>query len=342
MSGTPAGPPTPGTRPTTRKQSEKQSEKTEKEKETDRQEKLKLKPDKKEGTDKVSESEASKGDMATEFAKFQKELKKMLTESEAKMSDKLSGIQNNFTEKNDQVKDEIKAEMNNIRTEIKAEMKAELDLVKADMTKVKETISNVEDSLDFQDGQIKTLKEDQKNQIKTMKEDREAEIAAASAALDLKLNKLDIKLKLLEKQDRKYNLLFYGFEEEEGENVFAKLRDSFINELNLDEERVRSMYFAAGHRIPTKGSGPKPIILRCTSIADRELILSEAKNYGGLKKRVLIDLPQSMKDERSRLANAAYDIRKKEDMQTRIKDRGLDVFLEVRKTKKDKWVKRFV
>ena len=49
-----------------------------------------------------------------------------------------------------------------------------------------------------------------------------------------------------------------------------------------------------------------------------------------------------MKNERSRIATAAYDIRQKEDMHTRIRDKGLEVFLEVRKTAADKWMKRFV
>ena len=155
-------------------------------------------------------------------------------------------------------------------------MKLELDLVKSDITTVKEKISSVEDSFDFQDDQIKTVKENQEAQMKTLREDQEAAINAASAKLDVKMKELDVKLKLLEKQDRKYNLLFFGFKEEVGEDVFETLRDIFINDLKLDEERVRNKYFAAGHRIPIKASGPNPIILRCTFIADRELILSVA------------------------------------------------------------------
>ena len=118
------------------------------------------------------------------------------------------------------------------------------------------------------------------------------------------------------------------------------IRQSLTNDLKLDEERVQNMYFAAGHRVPTKAAGPNPIIIRCTSLEDRELILTNSKNYGGLKKRV--DLPKSMKEKRSVLAKKAYEIRQSEDIQTRIKDKGLEVFLEVRNNSSEKWVKRVV
>ena len=47
-----------------------------------------------------------------------------------------------------------------------------------------------------------------------------------------------------------------------------------------------------------------------------------------------------MKIERNRIANIAYQIRKGEELQTRIKDKGLDLYLEVRKDKNAKWVRR--
>ena len=83
------------------------------------------------------------------------------------------------------------------------------------------------------------------------------------------MRELDNKLMLLEKQDRKYNLLFYGFSEEADEDVFDIRRESFIVHKD-DERRVRSMYFSNGHRFPSKAPGPKAIILRFTSFEDRE------------------------------------------------------------------------
>lgn len=93
------------------------------------------------------------------------------------------------------------------------------------------------------------------------------------------------------------------------------------------------MYFSNGHRYPSKVPGRKPIILRFTSLDHRELVLSNAYKYAGKKKRILVDLPAEMKQKSSRPAKKAYKIRTKEEKQTRIRDKGLDVFLEVQKDK---------
>lgn len=165
---------------------------------------------------------------------------------------------------------------------------------------------------------------------------------ATNEELKEQMRELDNKLVLLEKYDRKYNLLFYGFTEEADEDVFDILKESFITELKVDEERARNMYFSNGHRFPSKAPGTKPIILRFTSFEDRELVLSSAHQYAGKKKRVLVDLPAEMQQERSRLSKKAFEIRKKEEKQSRIKDKGLDVFHEVSKDEHDKWQKRLV
>ena len=79
-----------------------------------------------------------------------------------------------------------------------------------------------------------------------------------------RIKSLEDKLKLLEKHNRRYNLLFYGIQETENERVIDKLRTFFKNELKIDRTSVDSMRFTNGHRIPSKGPGPKPIILRFT------------------------------------------------------------------------------
>ena len=88
-----------------------------------------------------------------------------------------------------------------------------------------------------------------------------------------KTGELDKKVKLPEKQDRKYNVLFYGTEEEAHENIYDTFGDSLMKDLGVDVERERTMYLAHGHRLLFSSPGPKPIILRFTSFADRELIL---------------------------------------------------------------------
>ena len=71
-------------------------------------------------------------------------------------------------------------------------------------------------------------------------------------------------------------------------------------------------------------------------------MLANAHKLAGSKRRILPDLPVVMKKERGRLAKEAYQIRKTEKLHTRIRDKGLEVYLEVRKEKTDSWVKRHV
>ena len=147
----------------------------------------------------------------------------------------------------------------------------------------------------------------------------------------------------MEKHDRKYNLLFYGFKEERNENIFANMRQVFVHDLGIDPYTVDSMYFVHGHRLPSENAeGPKPIIIRFSHFGDRELVLSMAYKLAGTRRRILSDLPVSMKKERRRIAKEAYYIRKNEKLKTRIKEKGLDVYLEVRKEDEDDWEKRKV
>lgn len=145
---------------------------------------------------------------------------------------------------------------------------------------------------------------------------------------------------LQEKQDRKYNLLFYGIPEEQDENLDDKLKTLFLDDLGLDYDRVNNMYFVHSHRMPSKSPGPKPVILRFCQYQDRDLVLSKSYKLAGSKRRIISDLPVIMKAERARLAKIAYKIRKDEKLKTRIKDKGLDVYLEVRKDDKDQWIRR--
>ena len=102
------------------------------------------------------------------------------------------------------------------------------------------------------------------------------------------------------------------------------------------------MFIVHGHRIPSKSPGPKPIIMRFGRYQDRDLVLSNAYKLAGSKRRIIADWPVPMKNERGRLSKIAFKIRKEEDMQKRIKDKGLSMYLEVRKDENAQWVKRNV
>ena len=62
---------------------------------------------------------------------------------------------------------------------------------------------------------------------------------------------------------------------------------------------------------------------------------SNAYKLAGSKRRIIAAWPVQMKNERKRLSKIAYRIRNDELLQTRIKDKGLDVYLEVRNCEVD-------
>ena len=244
-------------------------------------------------------------------------IRALLEKMDKKLEDRFQRLESKLASKFDSLQEDVRT----VREEVadsKIKFK-ELD------TKVSDIIKSVEFS-------SKTCEEKDKKQTAALREMKEE--------LECKVKALENKLLLQEKHDRKYNLLFYGIPEEQNEDIEDKLKNLFVDDLKLDYTRVNNMYFAHGHRIPSKTPGPKPIILRFSQYSDRDLVLSNAYQLAGSRRRIIADWPVQMKNERGRLSKVAFQIRKDEKLQTRIKDKGLDVYLEVRKDKNAAWVKR--
>ena len=251
------------------------------------------------------------------FTLFKEEIKVMFKTLDSSMDDKISKLETKFTGIFKELKDEV------------GNMKVNIEKNETDIVAINEKFEEYETSIEFNSSMIKDI--DQKHITK---------LEEAEKRIDDKLEELDNKLMLLEKQDRKYNLLFYGIPQEANERLYDKMRYFFETELGIEKEKAQNIHFVNGHRYPTKNKGPNPVILRFSSFDDRELVLSHAKNLLKTRKRILTDLPNKMKIERNRIANIAYQIKKGEELQTRIKDKGLDLYLEVRKDKNAKWVRR--
>lgn len=251
------------------------------------------------------------------FEKFQTEMRGLFQKLDNSIEEKINRLDDKFTNRFE----ELKTEMGVLKSDIEGNT--------SDIRSLDKTLRKHEETIEFNASQI--IESDQK---------RKREIKKMENSVDEKIKLLDQKLMLLEKQDRKYNLLFYGIPEQEGEKLYEKMPRFFVADLGIDERRAQDIHFVNGHRYPTKSDGPKPIILRFSCWDDRELVLSQAKNLLNTRKRILTDLPVPMKIERDKIAKVAYKIRKEEKLQTRIKDKGLDLYLEVRKDKKVKWVRR--
>lgn len=254
----------------------------------------------------------------SEFGKFKEEMRAMFTEISNNISERIHAFDEKFTGM-------FRSFQNEMET-----LRQEVNQTKEGISKVTEKVNEIEQSLEFHSQSLKDNDKKQEDNLKATKE-----------FIDQKLQEMNNKLLLLEKQDRKYNLLIYGVPEESDENVCEKMRDLFINELQISGTRVDNMYFAHGHRLPSKSNrGPRPIIIRFTSYGDRGLVLSNAPKLAGTKRRIVSDLPVVMKEARGELAKEAFKIRHEENLQTRIKEQGLKVYLEVRKNSTDSWVRR--
>lgn len=278
----------------------------------------------------VKVAPVEKGDKGTEseLGRFKTEMKVLLKEFSDNITSRMDEMEAKFTGmfkdyQNDM--EVIRQDVTDTKREV-IDIKGKMD----DITEKVEKIDGIETSLEFHSNELEDVKEKQKEKFIETRQ-----------YIDDKVTELNNKLQLLEKQDRKYNLIAYGIPEDNDENVCDKMREIFRNDLKISPHRVDNMYFAHGHRMPSKKKeAPRPIIVRFTSYGDRDLVLANAKKLAGTKRRIVTDLPVPMKEVRGVLAKEAFKIRHDEKLQTRIKERGLTVSLEVRKDESQPWVKR--
>lgn len=250
------------------------------------------------------------------MAQFMEEIRGMFKELKCDMNTKLKGINDKFTD----IITELRGDIGAVRND--------LDQANNDIQTLKRQVDEVDKSMEFHAEKVDNV---------------ESQYEEVNKKIDEKIATLNKKIMMLEKHERKYNLIFQGIEEERFEKLYDKMREFFVSFLEIQPDRADKINFSNGHRMPTKAVGvPKPIIMRFISYEDRELILSQAYKLAKTGKKILTDLPVVMKEERARLAKEAFNIREKEELKTRIRDIGLDMILEVRKEDSDKWIKRKV
>ena len=94
------------------------------------------------------------------------------------------------------------------------------------------------------------------------------------STLDKKIEKLEEKLILSEIQNRKSNLLIYGMQVKQGEDVIATLHEAF-NILGVQEEAAANIAIVNAHRLPRRnpdaGRGRVPIIATFCFVRDETL-----------------------------------------------------------------------
>lgn len=165
-------------------------------------------------------SESADSHSEQDLAKFSNEMRSMFKEFEGKITSKLKKIDEKFTV----IFNELREDLNGV--------KDELSEVQTDVQNIKEQVDAVESSIEYHAEKV--------NDIEKEQNDNRAKL---DTELNEKIDSLNNKLMMLEKHDRKYNLIFHGVAEEQGEKLFGKMRGFFVQFLKIEEERVKKNTF---------------------------------------------------------------------------------------------------
>ena len=193
---------------------------------------------------------------------------------------------------------------------IKYEYKLHTDLekigydFKADISEVKSSLRNLEDSIEFTQGEVDTLKEQVNEKSKKHATDVEF-LHQKVAELELKLKEEVDRNTNLEQYTRRENLRFNKIPESEDENCKAIIYD-VISSIGVDTSQIR---FHAVHRIGKKAEDRcRPIIARFVCREDRDRVWLER---GKIKQSttypdayITEDYARAIQEERKKLIKA--------------------------------------
>ncbi len=153
---------------------------------------------------------------------------------------------------------------------------------------------------------------------------------------------VDRKFLTLELYQRRPNLLIYGIADDR--NPEEAVRELF-EELQLPD----SLDLLQVHRLPRHSTNertasmPKPILVRFLRMKERQMVQDASYKHSSLlrDKQVSIrtDMPVILKKYRGKLATKTYHMRTKQQLQTRIREQGVDVTLEYRRNAQSPWIK---
>lgn len=101
-------------------------------------------------------------------------------------------------------------------------MRLEVSDTKAEMTELKTKIDQLESNNNFNADRLEEMTEQNKSSVNKVKSE---------------LDEMKQKMLMLEKQERKYNLLFYAFPEEESENLTKTMKTFFEDKLKIKKRR---------------------------------------------------------------------------------------------------------
>ena len=127
--------------------------------------------------------------------------------------------------------------------------------------------------------------------------------------LESKIEKEEIERIKLEIWGRKWNIILRGIKGAVIERELPKVTEARVREflnkvLKIDEVRAKTMLFTAVHRLPSGEDDRRNIILRLSSLIDRDDILQAAtKLEPGSGYSAVPDLPPALATRRGKLLN---------------------------------------
>lgn len=165
----------------------------------------------------------------------------------------------------------------------------QLSCLRSDFTNLKTDVTDLSLSVDHLDNDLQVMKNET---IPKLKKKLEDDIQS------LKQQRLSNEL-----YSKKYNLLFYGIRETDGENTEQKLRNFLRAEMGLDDN---GFLFANVHRLPSRipnKDKPATIIAKFAQMGIRNLVLNSATRLKNATQKYGISphLPKEMQDQRSKL-----------------------------------------
>ena len=234
-----------------------------------------------------------------------------------------------------QVMDPTLADLQNSLKEFSSRVCNKLDTIHEDISSMKKRITDIEAAVDDNSARMLDFEKDKlpKMEMKLQKE----------------IDQLKEKMMLSEIYQRRSNLLFYGLERKQNEDVEIVLRKAFVS-LGLNEDEAQSIAIVNAHRLPRRdksaSSAPEPIIAKFVYMGQRNRLLfafeKRPAQRPGIDQRnprisVRTDLPPTLKAERGALAARAYKFRKENNLSTKIVVAGCRVILYTKARNATEW-----
>jgi hypothetical protein len=141
---------------------------------------------------------------------------------------------------------------------------------------------------------------------------------------------------------RKYHLLIYGVTGPEDTNTatIQIVREFAKSSLQMNEEYANRLMIRNAHRLQRRDDGsPSPIIIVFGFWSERESFLRAGKHLRGSKMRIKTDLPPELKKKRYDLGQLAYQMHQDKEIQTWVREKGIDVWIETRRDDRESWRK---